>query len=199
VDVWWMEKGGGHTKEWMNKTKEFVDRAFSLANNGGVKCPCNKYRNSVCEDKRMLSLHLCKVGFMPGNEVWVHHGESVHQIASVVEDDDSTSDDRMDEMLDAIRSEFGTNTEYPPTPEVQKFFGILRASEEPLHKHTTVSVLNFVTRLMAALSSHSSGTSSARRRSEDELEIIRLKEAMRQRDEYFAACFAQQQAMLQVS
>jgi predicted oxidoreductase (fatty acid repression mutant protein) len=51
----------------------------------------------------------------------------------------------------------------------------------------------------AALSSHSSGTSSVRRRSEDELEIIRLKEAMRQRDEYFAACFAQQQAMLQVS
>ena len=86
----------------MNKTKEFVDRAFSLANNGGVKCPCSKCRNSVCEDKRTLSLHLCKVGFMPGYEVWVHHGESVHQIASVVEDDDSTSDDRMDEMLDAI-------------------------------------------------------------------------------------------------
>jgi hypothetical protein len=50
-----------------------------------------------------------------------------------------------------------------------------------------------------ALSSQSSGTSSVRRRSEDELEIIRLKEAMRQRDEYYAACFAQQQAMLQVS
>jgi hypothetical protein len=152
-DRGWMyggwKKGGGHTKEWMNKTKEFVDRAFSLANNGGVKCPCSKCRNSVCEDKRTLSLHLCKVGFMPGYEVWVHHGESVHQIASVVEDDDSTSDDRMDEMLDAIRPEFGTNTEDPPTPEVQKFFDILRASEEPLHKHTTVSVLDFVTRLMA--------------------------------------------------
>ena len=143
------KKGGGHTKEWMNKTKEFVDRAFSLANNGGIKCPCSKCRNSVCEDKMMLSLHLCKVGFMPGYEVWVHHGESVHQIASVVEDDDSTSEDRMDEMLDAIRPEFGTNTEDPPTPEVQKFFDILRASEEPLHKHTTVSVLDFVTRLMA--------------------------------------------------
>jgi hypothetical protein len=51
----------------------------------------------------------------------------------------------------------------------------------------------------AALSSQSSSISSVRRRSEDELEIIRLKEAMRQRDEYYAACFAQQQAMLQVS
>jgi hypothetical protein len=34
--------------------------------------------------------------------VWVHHDESVRQTASVVEDDDSTSDDRMDEMLDTI-------------------------------------------------------------------------------------------------
>jgi hypothetical protein len=42
----------------------------------------------------------------------------------------------------------------------------------------------------AALSSQSSSISSVRHRSEDELEIIRLKEAMRQRDEYYAACFA---------
>jgi hypothetical protein len=86
---------------------------------------------------------------MPDYEMWVHHGVSVHQTASVVEDNDSTSDNRMDEMLDAIRPEFGTNPEDPPTPEVQKFFDILRASEEPLHEHTTVSVLTFMTRLIA--------------------------------------------------
>jgi hypothetical protein len=50
-----------------------------------------------------------------------------------------------------------------------------------------------------ALSSQNSSTSSVRRRSEDELEIIRLKEAMRQRDEYYAACFAQQQVKLLLS
>jgi hypothetical protein len=49
------------------------------------------------------------------------------------EDDDRSGDDRMDEMLDAIRPELETNSEDPPTPEVQKFFNILRASEEPLH------------------------------------------------------------------
>jgi hypothetical protein len=48
-------------------------------------------------------------------------------------------------MLDAIRSELETNREDPPTPEVQKFFNMLRASEEPLHEHMTVSVLTFVT------------------------------------------------------
>jgi hypothetical protein len=151
-DHWWMyggwKKGGGHTKEWINKTKEFIDYAFSLPNNRGMKCPCSKCRNSVCEDKRTLSLHLCKVSFMPAYEVWVHHNELVRQAALVVEDDDSTRDDRMDEMLDAIRPQFGANPKDPPTLEVPKFFDILRASVESLHEHTTVSVLAFTTHLI---------------------------------------------------
>jgi hypothetical protein len=38
-----------------------------------------------------------------------------------VEDDDSMSDDRMDEMLDALRPKFETNPEDPHTLELQKF------------------------------------------------------------------------------
>jgi hypothetical protein len=87
----------------MKKTREFIDRALSLANNDGVKCPCSRCRNSICEDKSTLSLHLYKVGSMPCYELSVHHGESVHQTASVAEDDDTMSDDRMDKMLDPIR------------------------------------------------------------------------------------------------
>jgi hypothetical protein len=94
-------------------------------------------------------MHLCKFGFMPGYDVWMHHGETIHQrAASVAEDeDDRSGDDRMDEMLDAIRLGLETNCEDPPTLEVQKFFDMLRASEEPLHEHTTVSVLAFITRI----------------------------------------------------
>jgi hypothetical protein len=36
------------------------------------------------------------------------------------EEDDRSDDDRMHEMLDAIRSELETNSEDPPTPEVKK-------------------------------------------------------------------------------
>jgi hypothetical protein len=97
----WKE-GGAHTKEWMKKTQEFIDCAFSLANNSGVKWPCNRCRNSVCEDSRALSLHLCKVSLMPSYEMWIQHGESVHQTASVAEDDECMSDYMMDEMLDVI-------------------------------------------------------------------------------------------------
>jgi hypothetical protein len=112
------KKEGVHTKEWMRKTQEFMDGAFSLANNGGIKCRCIRCRNSFCEGKRTLSLRLYKVGFMTGYEVCIHHGESVRQTASVAKDDDNMSDDRMDEMFDPIQLEFGTNSEDPPTLEV---------------------------------------------------------------------------------
>jgi hypothetical protein len=72
---------------------------------------------------------------MPGYEVWVHHGEEEPENKSVAEDA-VTYEDRMDEMLNAI------------CPEVQKFFELLKASEEAVHEHTTMSVLSFVTQLM---------------------------------------------------
>jgi hypothetical protein len=55
---------------------------------------------------------------MLGYEVWTHHNETVHQrIASVAkEEEDRRGDDRMDEMLDAIRPELEINHEDPPTP-----------------------------------------------------------------------------------
>ena len=145
------KKSGAHTTKWMNKTQEFIDRALSERLDEGVKCSCNRCRNALCENKRTLTMHLCKFDFMPGYDVWTHHGETIHQrIASVAEDEnDRSGDDRMDEMLDAIQSELETNREDPPTPEVQKFFDMLRTSEESLHEHTTVSVLTFITCIMS--------------------------------------------------
>jgi hypothetical protein len=57
--------------------------------------------------------------------------------------------DRMNEMLEVIRPEFDLNTEDPLTPEAEEFFQLLKASEELLHGHTKVTVLAFMTRLMA--------------------------------------------------
>jgi hypothetical protein len=86
--------------------------------------------------------------------VWTHHGEiACQRIASMTEEeDDRSSDDRMDEMLHAIRLELGTNHEDPTTPKVQKFFNMLGALEEPLHVQTAVSVPAFVTHLMGIMS-----------------------------------------------
>jgi hypothetical protein len=59
--------------------------------------------------------------------------------------------DRMDEMLEAIQEEV---TKDSPTIEVETFFKLLKASKEPLHEHTKVTLLAFITRLMANKSNY---------------------------------------------
>jgi hypothetical protein len=67
------------TTEWMNKTQEFIDRAFSGPPDEGVKYSCSRCRNTLRQDKRTLTLHIWKFSFMTSYEVWTHHGETVHQ------------------------------------------------------------------------------------------------------------------------
>jgi hypothetical protein len=106
------KNSGAHTRKWMNNTQEFIDRTFSVPHDQGVKCPCSRCRNALREDKRMLTLHLYKFGFMPGYEVWTHHSESIYQrtVSVAKEEDDRSGDDSMDKMLDAIRPELETNS-----------------------------------------------------------------------------------------
>jgi hypothetical protein len=85
-------------------------------------------------------------------EVWTFYGESCTRV--VVEDEhdcDARDVHRMDEMVEAIQVEF---TEDPPTAEVEVFFKLLKASKEPLHEHTDVSLIAFITQLMAIKSKY---------------------------------------------
>jgi hypothetical protein len=60
----------------------------------------------------------------------------------------------MHEMLALLRQELNLSCEDPPTPEVSRFFKLLKDSEEPLHEHTDVGILAFMTRLMAIKSKY---------------------------------------------
>jgi hypothetical protein len=137
--------------EWMDKATTFLDRAFSQSKI--VRCPCSQSQTSRClDDKRTIAIHLCKNGFMPGYEVWTFHGESGTRFVAEDEHDYEVGDvDRMDEMLEAVQ---GKVTEDPPTTEVEAFFKRLKASEEPLHEHTEVILLAFITQLMAIMSKY---------------------------------------------
>jgi hypothetical protein len=65
----------------------------------------------------------------------------------------------MEKMIDDVRDELlpedsenpprPPDSEDPPTPKVLKFFELLKASKEPLHKHPKAIILVFVTWLMA--------------------------------------------------
>jgi hypothetical protein len=104
------------------------------------------------EDKRTIAIHLCKNGFVLGYEVWTFHGESGSRVVAEDEHDcDLGNVDRMDEMLEAIHVEV---IEDPPTAEVEAFFKLLKASEDPLHEYTEVTLLNFITWMMAIKSKY---------------------------------------------
>jgi hypothetical protein len=107
-DGW--RKNGAHLREWVDKTNKFIEHAFSLLNNGMARCPCNMCRNGLSHDKKMVSINICRFGYMPGYEVWVHLGEQVAENEPVAEDA-MTDEDRMDKMLNAICPEFKADFE----------------------------------------------------------------------------------------
>jgi hypothetical protein len=78
---------------------------------------------SYLEDKKTISIHLCKNGFVLGYEVWKFHGELGTRVIVEEEQDCDTGVYRMDEMLEAMKVEV---TEDPPTIEVETFFKLLK-------------------------------------------------------------------------
>jgi hypothetical protein len=111
-----------------------------------------------CFDKVILTKHLVQNDFASYYETWVFHGEKYTVVTIEEFGNDRTGANRMDDTLEAIRLEVDLDTEDPPTPEVEEFFRLVKASEDPLHEHMKVTLLAFVTRLVAIKSAFSSLT-----------------------------------------
>jgi hypothetical protein len=142
-------KNGAHTDEWWEKIDDFIEHAFSLATTVKIRYPCVKCQKARCFDNVILTKHLIMNDFTVDYETWVFHGEKYTAVAAEESKNDRTRANKMDEMLEAIRPEFDLDTDDPPIPEVEEFFRLLKTSEELLHEHTKVTVLAFVTRLVA--------------------------------------------------
>jgi hypothetical protein len=92
---------------------------------------------------------------MPKCEVWEHQGEVVANLTvEEKENNDWTGSDAMHEMLDSLYPKLNLSPEDPPTPEVSRFFKMLKDFEKSLQDHTDVSILAFVVRLMAIKSKY---------------------------------------------
>jgi hypothetical protein len=155
----WMYNGwsrnGRRSNDWVAKTKDFVDHIFPSSLTGTVRCPCRWHENNIFLNKERVSLDLCQFEFMPGYEVWEHHGEVVpNRNVEEEENNDWAGDGAMHEMLDSLCPELNLSSEDPATPDVSRIFKLLKDSKESLHEHTDVSILAFVTRLMAIKSKY---------------------------------------------
>ncbi|WVZ79899.1 LOW QUALITY PROTEIN: hypothetical protein U9M48_027424 [Paspalum notatum var. saurae] len=155
-DGWDKSGGKAHSAEWRRKTQAFLDHAFSVTTHNLVRYPYNKHNNDgSLLNKLEIAKDLVDYGFTPDYETWTFHGEKETRVEVEGEIDDASAGiDMMDEILEALQPEFGLNSDDPPTKEVEEFFKLLKATEEPLHKHTKVSVLAFVTRLIAIKSKY---------------------------------------------
>jgi hypothetical protein len=147
---------GCHSEEWVHNTNNFLDHIFSgvpNAANTGVVCPCSDCRNRVRWRRGVMSMHLCKRGFMPGYNRWTEHGEPPISVPTLEQIYNTA--DGLDEML----ADFGgamdiDSLEEEPTADAKAFYAMLAASKEPLHNFTSVSQLTAVARLMAIKSQH---------------------------------------------
>jgi hypothetical protein len=122
----WMKNGwdksGTHSYEWVIKAMDFVNHAIPFSNINKVRYPCSKFLNLRLFGKNKVALDLCRYGFVPHYDVWVHHNESIVQVIEEEEKDYSIRIDRMDEIIEATKSEFNLDTKDPPTTEVKEPF-----------------------------------------------------------------------------
>jgi hypothetical protein len=101
------KKSGALSSEWVAKTNAFLNRAFAWSEaKTDVRCPYSKCRNIYFLDRRTMSIDLCKKGYMPGYEMWVHHDEDPSpRIVSEVQSHEEGDYDRMEKMFDDVRHE----------------------------------------------------------------------------------------------
>jgi hypothetical protein len=82
----WMHDGRisqwDYTKEWGQKTEQFVDRVFDIPSRPRIVwCPCSKCANGKSQDKETMSTHLLKFGFTSSYKTWTFHGEKAKKRA----------------------------------------------------------------------------------------------------------------------
>ncbi|KAL6653512.1 hypothetical protein ACP70R_009090 [Stipagrostis hirtigluma subsp. patula] len=153
------KRGRPPTDEWIERTKEFLDRAFSnpsLAADGQVKCPCSLCRNFARHKRQTIEMHLCREGFKENYSSWTAHGEgpdghvqdNVSAIGEGLEEVDHM-DDMLCDMADGYQL-----SEQEPTASAQAFYKMVASADEPVHSETQHSRLSTIARLLSIKSQY---------------------------------------------
>lgn len=152
---------GRHSEDWVRNTNAFLDLAFSGVSNpnavrSGVPCPCTDCQNGKRQRRAVLSMHLCKRGFMPGYTRWTEHGESPASVPSAGHAG-KTPDGLDTTLADVGGAKHADSVEEEPTADAS---AMLRAAQEPLHNRTSLPQLTAVSHLMKIMSRHNLSSES---------------------------------------
>ena len=155
-DYAWMYSGwkqrGDLTLEWIQKTKAFLDRAFSKVKGGSCTwCPYAKCGNTRRQTRENMTQHLCNYGFTRDYTRWTYHGDANRMRDEVVRQriEDHDADAGVGDMLDHFHEAHfeGEHSEEELEPTAKAYYDMLAAAQEPLHGHTKVSQLDAIARL----------------------------------------------------
>ena len=158
ADRGWMYSGwkrGRPSHEWVEKTKDFLDRAFSipkLVESDKIKCPCSICRNYFKHKRPRIGLHLCQNGFRENYQMWTAHGERLENQDREHEGFGET--DRMEDMLVDLAGEQPPLVDGTPTGFAQAFYRMVVSADEKVHEQTLHSSLSVVARLLAIKSQY---------------------------------------------
>jgi hypothetical protein len=132
-------KRGKPTDEWYEKTKEFLDFAFStqaiVVQNGKIKCPCADCRNYIIKDRDVVELDLCGFGFKQNYSVWTEHGDGRVRLKDHV-GADMDENDRIDDMVNDIAACDPLVGE-EPIESAKAFYGMVDSVKELVHENTS--------------------------------------------------------------
>ena len=154
----WMYSGwqrGGPTCSWIERTKEFLDFAFSnhnIVQYGTIKCPCSVCRNYFRHERGKVELHLCQNGFKENYRIWTAHGERRDQQQQDFEGFGETDD--MDGMLADLAAAIPSISDEEPTAAAQAFYRMIANAEELVHDQTKHSTLSATARLISIKSQY---------------------------------------------
>lgn len=164
ADRGWMYSGWKHgrpSNEWVERTNEFLDRAFStpsLVEAGTIKCPCGMCRNYFRHKRPKVELHLCQNGFKENYYTWVAHGERrlnhSDDVMPQVNLEAVGEIDRMDAMLVDLAGDEPPTLDETPTASAQAFYRMVASADELVHEKTLHSSLSAIARLLAIKSQY---------------------------------------------
>jgi hypothetical protein len=123
-----------------------------------IWCPCSKCRKSRKRTKEVMAAHLHNFGFTRDYSEWTFYSETCRMRSEVMRQciRELDGDAGLANMIhDFHEAHFqGERLEEEPEPSAKAYYDMLAAAQKTLHKHTNLSQLDSIGRLMAVKSQH---------------------------------------------
>ncbi|XP_021775780.1 uncharacterized protein LOC110739640 [Chenopodium quinoa] len=151
---WMYERmiGQSINPDFVKEVDEFIQYVTDhpeSSNSNEVRCPCVKCKNKRLWNADTVKIHMYGKGFIPNYYKWMCHGEGYPGVPK------RRSNEYRDMVLDAFghtedqrpSDQASVSSEQEPNATAKHFLDLLKASERPLYKGSSLSMLEMAARI----------------------------------------------------